>query len=106
MPNRLLRDGAAICERAQRQIQSVRAASARRRDRMIAAGELPHSAVRRMLEEGTGKPCPECGHVMARWCGRRVASLDHVIPISKGGTNALENLRVICNRCNSQKGNR
>lgn len=42
-------------------------------------------------------------------CGRRLtmitATLDHVIPRSKGGTNALRNLRLACSPCNSERGN-
>lgn len=31
------------------------------------------------------------------------ATLDHIIPISKGGTNKKENLRIICRKCNEEK---
>ncbi|GAI55304.1 unnamed protein product, partial [marine sediment metagenome] len=31
--------------------------------------------------------------------------IDHKIPISKGGTYDLSNLRVVCQKCNAQKGN-
>lgn len=33
-------------------------------------------------------------------------SVDHVIPRSKGGTNALDNLRPAHLHCNSKRGNR
>lgn len=33
-------------------------------------------------------------------------TVDHVIPKSKGGTDHLENLQLLCNYCNSLKGNR
>ena len=34
------------------------------------------------------------------------ATLDHVIPKSKGGTNARENLVLACNNCNNAKSDR
>ena len=34
------------------------------------------------------------------------ATIDHIIPISKGGNHTFENVRIACWRCNSIKGNR
>jgi len=36
-------------------------------------------------------------------CGKPAEQTDHVIPISKGGTNWPANLRPICKTCNSSK---
>ncbi len=36
----------------------------------------------------------------------RNMTVDHVIPRSRGGTDHLENLQLLCNYCNSLKGNR
>jgi 5-methylcytosine-specific restriction endonuclease McrA len=33
-------------------------------------------------------------------------TIDHVVPITRGGTNELSNLRLAHHRCNSAKGNR
>ena len=42
------------------------------------------------------------------YCGISVSdselTVDHVVPISKGGTNDIENLRAACRTCNSAKG--
>lgn len=54
------------------------------------------------------------GHRCA-WCGRGlksrglakgnlIATADHVIPKSKGGGNALDNLILACHQCNGRRG--
>lgn len=43
-----------------------------------------------------------------QYCGKRGGKLevDHIIPISKGGTNDIENLATSCRKCNRQKYNK
>jgi hypothetical protein len=41
--------------------------------------------------------CKYCGQIGGR------LEVDHVIPISKGGTNDLSNLTTSCRKCNRQK---
>lgn len=33
-------------------------------------------------------------------------TIDHIVPISKGGKHGLYNLQVCCNECNKLKGNK
>ena len=43
------------------------------------------------------------------WCQRALPAkkltLDHLLPQSKGGSDSLENLRLACVPCNSNRGN-
>ena len=50
-----------------------------------------------------------------RWCGIRLVAdapeaawdrltVDHIIPCSEGGTDALSNLVLACGRCNRRRG--
>ena len=36
----------------------------------------------------------------------KTLTVDHVVPVSKGGTDHFENLQLLCSHCNSVKGNR
>lgn len=41
------------------------------------------------------------------YCGKTgEMTIDHVVPISAGGTNSTENIVPACGRCNSSKGNK
>lgn len=50
------------------------------------------------------------GRVQCHWCGRQFVSFaettaDHVIPLSKGGSNGYDNIVLACNPCNTARSN-
>lgn len=56
-----------------------------------------------------GLLCALCGVAVdmeLRWPDRMSKSVDHVIPISRGGAHTLENCQLAHLSCNSRKGNR
>ena len=57
-----------------------------------------NTLVDRLLERAAGR-CEYCG----RNCGASI-EIDHVLPISLGGTSDAENLAVCCRNCNASKG--
>lgn len=43
-------------------------------------------------------------HGRCQYCGSTAESIDHVVPRSRGGTHAWENVVAACRRCNTLKG--
>lgn len=50
-------------------------------------------------QEGKCKGCKD-------WFKAGVMDVDHIIAVSKGGTDDIENLQLLCRECNGIKGNR
>ena len=73
--------------------------NAKRADRQSALsdGSVTPDAIKSMFAKS--KSCPYCGHDYSEW--RR--SLDHLDPLSKGGSHSIVNLVVCCWKCNQAK---
>lgn len=45
-----------------------------------------------------------------QFCGKKLrwheVTVDHILPICKGGKTDIENLQILCSHCNSQKGSK
>lgn len=67
-----------------------------KRHRKRAAGHLTAAEWRSVLAK-YGTACLACG-------SDDPPTIDHVIPISQGGTNTADNVQPLCNPCNMRKG--
>lgn len=51
--------------------------------------------------------CSLCGHpIWHSGHDKQALTLDHIVPVSRGGTNDANNLRPAHRGCNSKRGNR
>lgn len=72
--------------------------SHRRRARLKGGGKITSAEALTLLERHAYR-CFACGKdVKTGW------TIDHVIPIAKGGANTAANAQILCKRCNSSKG--
>ena len=69
----------------------------RRRARKIGNGVF--KIIPKDLQRLQRTPCQECGTM-------KKLTIDHVVPISKGGTHSIGNLQSLCLSCNSSKNNK
>jgi 5-methylcytosine-specific restriction endonuclease McrA len=85
-----------VIERWQRTHREERHAIAHRsRSRRSVAGHHTANELR-ALYQWFGHCCLSCGRVDD-------IAIDHVVPISKGGANTINNLQPLCKSCNSRK---
>jgi hypothetical protein len=59
---------------------------------------IPRAIQREVWQRDSGH-CVECG-TQEKLC------FDHIVPFSRGGSNTVRNLQLLCERCNLSKGNR
>lgn len=58
-----------------------------------------NNGIRQRIYARDGRVCKECG-------AEHGLSIDHIVPVSKGGNSTDDNLQVLCLSCNTRKGNR
>lgn len=58
----------------------------------------PH--IKRQIHDRQGGLCAYCG----RHRNIKYMTVDHIIPLSKGGTDDIDNLQCTCKMCNYLKG--
>lgn len=88
--------------RAYRVLQTQAANS--RRSRAIAEtsdGTLTPEIVRGLF--AAAKECSYCGDQFRSGAEK---SIDHVVPLARGGQHSLANVCIVCKRCNASKGSR
>jgi 5-methylcytosine-specific restriction endonuclease McrA len=61
---------------------------------------------RRALLLRDGAACAYCGLALGTGLPYSRPTLDHVIPVSRGGSNALTNMVLACKPCNRAKADR
>lgn len=84
---------AAILEGALRVAKRLVLAPGQRDSRAV-----PQDVKARVWQRDGGK-CQQCGD-------NRYLEFDHVIPWSQGGATSVDNLQILCRKCNQQKGAR
>lgn len=90
-----------LCRRwARENPLATRAITAKRRAlKNSAEGMYTEADIERMLVGQSGL-CACCGEQL------RMFHVDHIVPISKGGTNWPDNLQLLCPPCNISKGDK
>jgi len=59
--------------------------------------EISKTHLRQMIFSRDGWAC--------RFCQKRTRlTIDHIVPVAKGGTSEPDNLQTLCQSCNSRKG--
>lgn len=82
--------------------EAMRAIVARRRAMLLSAEGRYTKHDIQQLKDQQKSICPSCG-VDLRVSGFHV---DHIHPLSKGGTNWPDNLQLLCPTCNRKKGSK
>lgn len=71
------------------------------RAKAFKASSLPCAFTSKIVRRFVNNPCPVCGKTMNFLLKEHYPTVQHNIPLSKGGKHELNNISVICFKCNS-----
>jgi len=69
--------------------------------RMFLRTDIPEETRKKVFER-----CDNKCEIMSDACTGNATEIDHIIPVSRGGTNELYNLQGACSKCNKTKSNK
>ena len=80
---------------------------------LIIKTELPRRKSRKVINNSLKYDVMRRDNFKCNYCGKSPATdsnveleIDHIIPVSKGGDNNIDNLKTICKNCNIGKFNK
>lgn len=81
-----------------------------KRENAYKNSSLPYSFSYKIKQEYIGKQCAICGEEMGpsgfnKKFDGHMPSIDHIIPISQGGTHEIDNIRIVHLKCNISRKN-
>ncbi len=84
---------------SKRGLETAKRSNHKRRARIIGNGGSYTKEELALLREAFRGICPLCEK-------KAKLTIDHIVPLSKGGTNDIENIQLLCLSCNIKKSNR
>ena len=89
-----------VFHRLMKKSSTLRTSLKRRSKEYEVLFDISLKEVRELIYAAYGRRCKYCDNIL------KVSNMacDHSIPLSYGGDSTLENLQMICGRCNTRKG--
>lgn len=89
-----------IVRRILKRAETTRAGLVVRSKKHKVSCDITKEELTQLIYDAYGKPCRYCGKIL------KIANMaiDHIIPISKGGSSCIDNLQIICQTSNRVKG--
>ncbi|MBY0488404.1 MAG: HNH endonuclease [Gemmatimonadaceae bacterium] len=95
---------AAVRTRATRDARGRKQTAPRSRQAQVARGVMLHVAMKRALRKGALRDCSQRCVYCATPLDQHTATLDHVVPLARGGAHDPGNVVAACGPCNRLKG--